>query len=392
MQDLDFKRLQQLIEIASQASSETLKLPLPRRFDLPVVQEYLDTFLGNMEVTIDTFLKDDAPAANIARAVLEETDFGRILRERNISRQAFEQMLLMRRFQLNNAPIFTLRDSLCARLDDMDIGSEVPMQFLRPPYDVVFLEFGQAENRGKSSYKVYAFDEVFTLEGAYISFHEDCDGSILSEAGIETLGIDRKKPLTCMEFAFTGSPYNASKKRQSVLSDMGAYLSLYWTDDDQSVEETLERHFRLLEAREALSPAMMATIRENLGRVAKTLLYLGTGNREMHEENEASRLADRLTTMKNPAKLRKVQRQQERTYDRVLIGPDRGYKPLEESLAHLERRTGVKPHFRRAHWAVRWYGKGRTQRKLVPIGLTLVNAKGFSDEQVNALVKDYEVF
>lgn len=385
------RRLKDLAGEAAKASPESLKLPLPRRFTLPVVQEYLDLFLGNALPTIDTLIQEEAPSVELFRILNVETSYGEMLKGRGINRQALEQMLQMRRFQLNSGPIFTFRDSLCARLDDMDIGATVPMVFLRPPYPYCYFEYGPAETRGITGYQVFAHGQPLILEGIYISFFESIDHGNLTDRGREVLGIDPEAPLRCMELSFTGSPISEKARARSVLADDGSYLSLMWTDDDRSIVDTLEAHFNLLRGTADVSPEMEASIRDNVTRLAKCMLYLGTGNREQTKESPQSELEARLASIKSAAKVKKVKRQIDRTYDRIVIGPNRPYKPLDKALQGVEGRTGVKPHFRRAHWSTRWYGKGKKQLKPVQIGLKLVNAKGLSEEETGALMRDYDV-
>lgn len=387
----DYRALYAIIQRTKELSTESLKLPLPRRFSLEPTQDYYQTFLGSMLTVIDILVQEDMALADIARGLIEETSYGAWFADKGINRRSLEQMLQMRRFQLRKAPIFTYRKSLCQKLDDMDIGSKVPMALLRPPYNDTYIEFGPAELRGQLGYQVFAAERWNILEGAYVSFHGDADRSILSEKGKQVLSIDEDSPLKCMEIAFTGSPLDADEDKQSVLNDTGAYISLYWTDDDQTIEETLKRHFSLIAERDNVSGEMRRSLEENMRRLAKALLYLITGNRYRSEETPERDLSKRLEALKNPAKARKVRSQLMRAYDRVVIGPDAPYVPLDERLQGIKHRTGVQPHFRRAHWSTRWSGKGKTIPRPVQIGITLVNAEGLSDEDVMLLQKDYDV-
>lgn len=392
MTDRTIERLKTLSRIAESYSSEALKLPLPRRFEFDVVQEYYTLFLGSILTVIDVLLEEDKPAADIARVLLNETEHGQLFRDRGINREALEQMLLMRRFQLQKAPIFTYRSSLCLRLHDMDIGKSVPMSFLRPPYDTCFIEMGPAESRGELAFEVAANNHVLPLEGAYVSYHADASGEILSDRGREILAIERNKPLRCMEIAFSGSPTKMTDHRQSILSDPAMYLSIYWTDDDQAIEATLNKNLALITERKELPEAEYSTIRINMQLLTKAMLYLATGNREQIEDKALSSSLDRMINLKSPAKLRKVARQTERQYDRILVGPNKPYLPISEAVDNVEQRTGVKPHFRRAHWSTRRVGVGRTEVRAVQIGVTLVNKEGLSDDEASALVRDYDVY
>lgn len=380
------------MEEAKGYSTESMKLPLPRRFRMETTQEYMAIMLGEVLASIDELVLRGGTSGSIAKALIEDSGHGPWLRDKGFSRTAIEQLLQMRRFQSQGGRIFTYRTSLCQHLDDMDIGARVPMSFMMPPFPVCYLEFGPAEDRGSLPYQVHAQEETWLpLEGVYITYHEDSDTSVLSQRALTVLGIEPESPVQCLELTFTGSPIGLEPMYRSIIGDMATYISLYWSDNEQTIEETLRRHFLLFKERAFLSDDSRHSLEDNVRRLAKALLYLGTGRREQVEENEESNLARRIGAVKNPGKARKVEGQLKRAYDRVVIGPNRPYVPLEETLEGIKRRTGVRPHFRRAHWSTRWSGPKKSILKPVQIGLTLVNAEGLSDEEMSLLQKDYDV-
>lgn len=385
------KKLMGLMEDARKLPEDALKLPMPKRFNLDVCQDYFKSFVGNLLPTMDVLINEGFALGDISKRLIEDTAYRDWLNECGISRNAFEQMLLMRRFQINNSPVFTYRESLCKKLDDMEIGKKVPMELFRPPYDTCFIEFGPADKRGDLGYTIYSMDDYFPLEGAYVGFHKKTEGDVLSSHGRSVLSIKDGDDIRCVEIAFTGSPINLDEEKKSVLADMGTYISIYWTDDSQSIEETLDKHFRLFEENNSLPSKMVESLKENIIRLTKALLYLISGNRYQETEEHEERLSRRLDALKNPAKARKLSRQRYKLYDRVVIGPNRPYVPLKERLKGVADRTGVVPHIRRAHWSSRWSGPKKSILKPVEIAATLVNAKGISDEDAALLQKDYDV-
>lgn len=385
------KKLIGLMEEARKFPEDALKLPAPKRFALDVSQDYFKSFVGNLLPTMDVLINEGLALGDISKRLIEDTGYRDWLKECGLSRNALEQMLLMRRFNLNNAPVFTYRESLCQKLDDMDIGKKVPMELFRPPYDTCFIEFGPADIRGSLGYTIYSMDDYFTLEGAYVGFHKKTEGDVLSKHGKSILSIKEDQDIRCMEIAFTGSPISIEKDKRSVIADVGTYISIYWTDDSQSIEETLDKHFRLFEENNSLPGEMVESLKENIIRLTKALLYLISGSRYQEPEEHERELSRRLDALKNPAKVRKLRRQTFRLYDRIVVGPDRPYIPLEERIKGVAERTGVKPHVRRAHWSSRWSGPKKSVLKPVQIDVTLVNAKGLSDEDASMLQKDYDV-
>jgi len=387
-------KLKDLIDQMRSYPSGALELPLPRRLSFEHPQEFWQGLAGNMNATLDVLLEEGMPAANISKVLLEESSYGDLLRELNISRTALESMVLARRFMISKAPIFTLRTSLCQRLDDMEIGKHIPMMFIKPPYPTCYFEFGPAEDRRTSPYRVWAKGKLYTLEGAFITYHEDADGSLLSKEAKDAFELDFEKPLRCMEVSFTASPCAAQPDGEDsvVMFDEGFYWSTYWTNDEQGVESTLERTIEFLKDRNTEIEPAADNLRENMELLTKALLYLMTGNREKVPDNQQQELESRLASIQNPVKRRKAEQKLKRTYNRVLVGPNKPYVPLEQALDDTEHRTGVRPHFRRAHWSTRWSGKGKTVLKPVQIGLTLVNREALSDKDADSLVRDYDVF
>lgn len=388
----DLEKLMEIMEASKRLPEEALKLPLPKRFALDLTQDYYKSFLGNFLPVIDTLLdEEDKPFAEIAKAIVEETGYKDWLNEIKVTRESLEQMLQMRKFQLEKSPVFTYRESLCLKLNDMDIGSKVPMKLIKPPYNHCYFEFGPASERGGLGYKIFANDSFHILEGAYVSFHEKADADLLSAKGKEILSIDSKENIKCIEIGFTGSPLSLPKEKQTAFSDIGTYISIYWTDEDQTIEETLNKHFRLFESNKSIPDEMVSSLKENIVFLTKAILYLISGNRYQEIEEPERKLSRRIDALKNPAKVRKALRQKYKLYDRVLVGPNSPYVPLEDRLRRVSERTGVKPHIRRAHWSSRWSGPKKSVLKPVQIDVTLVNAEGLSDDDISMIQKDYDV-
>lgn len=376
---------------AHDVSPETLKLPLPRRLELSVARQYVETLLGNQLIVVDELIKRGDTTTEIAKVLFEETSHGTNPDLPQYNREQTEQMVQVRRFQIEKARIFTFRTSLCQRLDDMDIGAKVPMSFIFPPFPIFFLEFGPADERGSLGYQVLAGGAGHDLEGTYISYYDDVDPGIMSERGRETLGLQKGKPVRRLELCFTASPVKAPESRRTIINDTAMFASLYWTDDDLAIEEILKRHFVLFTDNPEMSDAHCENLMTNIHRVTKCLLYLRSDSRHQEAVNEAKDLEDRLSDMKNPTKKRKAERRLDRAYDRIVIGPNKAYRPMSEVLDSIEHRSGVRPHVRRAHWSSRWAGKGRAELRPVKIDAVLVNAGALSDDDANLLRKDYDV-
>lgn len=391
MDHIDIKHVVKLIERARELPEDALKLPAPKRATLEITKDYLESFLGSVKYTIDDLITQGMPSGEIYRYCFLTEECRNWLQEANVSRESFETMVQARRFQLSSAPVLTYRTSLCQKLDDMEVGSKVPMALLKPPYNNCYIEFGPSEEREQSKYTIFSAGEYFTLEGAYISFFQNVNKNIISSNGYEKLSIHKESPMRCFEISFTASPLSMKGNNRTVFADLGTYISFYWTDDNQTIEETLNKHFSLMEDNKNIPDKMIRSIKDNMLRLTKALLYLMSGNRYQEKEKIESDLSRRLRALKNPAKARKLTRQLYRRYDRIVVGPNKPYVPLSERLDSVYARTGVKPHIRRAHWSSRWSGPKKAVLKPVQIDATLVNAQGLSDDDVSLLQKDYDI-
>jgi hypothetical protein len=394
MDQKDIEEFKRVTQMARSYPEECLKLPLPRRFEFEAFQKTLELVTGNALVVIDQLVKEGLPAAHVSRILNEDSTYYQTFKLMGITRQQIDQLVQMRRFYAAKAPIFTFRESLCRRMDDVEIGDSVTAEFFRPPHETCYFEFGRAEERGNLPYTVFANKRYSLLEGCYISFFESVDQSVLSQYARELMEIDPKAPLRCLEIYLCASPSAEGESNRTVLNDQGAYFSLMWTDDSLSIHELLRRQVKLVTETQPDSDVeekMAQSFHNNLDLVATCLLYLTSQHRKEINELTLTDLKIQAKNLKSPAKLKKVQRKLQKAYDRIVIGPDQDYVPLAESLKRIEGRSGVRPHIRRPHWAIRRHGEGRAKKRLTFIPMAFVNASELNDKDRAALTSDYDV-
>lgn len=391
--------LKSLLEEIHRLQGDHLALPMPKRLRLPAVAEYRRLFMGNMLTVIEAFLDDEVPNTEIVDAVMGNPQYAGFLREVGISRTGFEVQLIALRFEHKPSPVMTLRTSLNARLEDMGIGKSVPVELLRPPYPVTYIEFGPAEDRATSPYRAVAGGVGAILEGAYVAEHEQARVDFLRPRVLESLKLDPEKPARVLEISFTGSPLGLQEAHRSVAFDQSDFLTLYIQDESEPLVDVLERHlseelanpFDTIGARAGFDQDLADHFRHNVRHLMRALLYImHRESRTLEPDEQESALRQRLDQAKEK-KRAKLERQLNRTYDRVLLGPDRPYTPIKDLVAGLKLPPGTKaPHYRIGYYAVRWVGSGEKRRPEVRrVKPSLVNFHLVEDSLPE--MKDYDV-
>lgn len=379
--------------------SSISKLPLPKRFEISEVKQIKEMVAGNLGVLIEALVESKMSTSAIAHAIYSNEDHYESIRAAGVSKVSLEALIMQSRFQIEKSPLFTLRDSLCKRLQDIEIGKDVPANFLRPPFNCCYMEIGEAENREKSTFKSYSNGKYKILEGAYCINNPVASIENLSKEAIETLELDRSKTARVIEICFTGSSFSLNPDdNNSVLADDCDIISIFIQDENESISDILDRHIELSNIKSKSMEQVLfgnnnagneffITLKENLYHLIKSFLYIHSDRKIEIKETEHSDLMKKITENKNNKKTKKLKKQMQRAYDRIVIGPKTKYIPIENALNEIKIKTGVRPHLRRGYLGVRWTGKGRVNAKITWVKPAIIN----SSEDKSNLIKDYLV-
>ena len=366
----------------------TLALPLPRRRQLPLVKEYAETYLtgNNTMLAMDLLIEAGLSSQKIYGDLSTHSDHIEFLKATGQNQVSVSAYIQQRRFELLQGRLFTLRGSLIQRLNDFDIGEKLPVSFLHSPYQTVYLEFGEAENRAKSELKDA---QGCYIEGVYISECEDIDVSEMSEQAREGLKLKSGQPARIFEMGFTQSPLNhPNPAYQMAMFDITHYIALVVQNEEETVEELIDRHLDYYVKNAQVGPALKDDLDHLMPLVVKALLYINADQNELKDDKEFSDLAKRLEKVADK-KRAKLERQADRAYDRILVGPDGPYTPLSDIQNKFAGK--IKPHFRRGHFAIRWVGSGEDKEgRLTWIKPALVNKEAF--EEAGLELPNYDVF
>ena len=275
------------------------------------------------------------------------------MRRATVSFGVLEAALTSLRYAYAGGWLFQTRDELDARLRQTDIGDQAPCKFLRLPYPVMFLEFGES----RSTPLTISHDDsgAHVLEGVYLSEHR--------------LGSDARM----LYFLFCGSPMD----KRNLLDDVTRSFALPIDREEDPPETALAAmvdHYRGLKHQQRTPEYQVQECVEAIYRAAKVLLYLNSHHPVTESRLEYSELQQRLQRVK-AGKRAKLERKAHRAYDRVVIGPRSTESPAESSSHH----RSVEAHWRRGHYRLQAYGPKRVDRKLIWIEPTLIGADSLTD-------------
>jgi hypothetical protein len=380
------------------------RLSLPKRLEIPEIAKLKKSITGNLDIVIDVLVESGDSTNSIAQLVLNNQAHLESLRAAEISRVALETQIIATRFQKAKSLVFTLRNSLSMRLADLDVGMEIPVKFIRPPFDCCYIEFCEAESRQDCTMTMYGENHNMIVEGAYCLNYNNASLKHLSQAALHALDLDRTKPARIIEICFTGSPYypkSTNMPPEAAYMDMCELISLIIQDEDEPLHDVINRHIqysidsnkglkRMLHGDSKVGDGFKCSIFENLNHLLKSLIYINSDLKTEVVQSDHANLLCKIASIKNPKKLSKLNGQLKRSYDRVLLGPATRYTPLNETLDKIHALTGVKPHVRRGYFGIRWTGTGRVDAKSTWIKPAIINAN--SVDGIHDLLKDYLVF
>lgn len=248
---------------------------------------------------------------------------------------------------------FKLEDALVELLEQTDLDDDIPLSYLIPPYEMVYVELGT--ERALGTFLPNVETGLHVLEGAYVErgFHRECGDSLY--------------------FVMTGSPIG----HQHAADDATMAVLLPLADLQAPLGKTLDAAFH--RARDAASSMglrtmpekMLKPILESLILVAKALLYISLPDARKQIHAERTEMEKGFRALKSSAKRAKAQRKLSRTYDYILVSAPPAARPGTGQANATGVRT-VKPHWRRGHYRLHRHGPALALRKLLFIAPTLV--------------------
>ncbi len=235
---------------------------------------------------------------------------------------------------------FQTTDALESMLHDTDFGQDIPASWFRPPFNEVYLEFG--EHRRFPTKITDPTSGEHIIEGCYLL------------AGL-TPSLRDKSLVRGFDLILFGSPAG----KTGVMDDCFTHLGLPISDESMPISALVDEVVAHYQARSDFPNA--SVIRPVVEHVAKILVYLGTKEARQHEVLVGTEAIKRLAAIKSSAKLEKASRQAARLYDRIIVGPS--VLPPTMAGGPGSRSDGIRPHVRRGHFRAQAYGPQHSLRR-----------------------------
>ena len=282
---------------------------------------------------------------------------------------------------------------------ETDIGSKTPLEFLRLPYNNIYLEFGDKRiDRG-----MYLNDDTtgnHIVEGAYImesdTHHIELKGQAKGEElfMFDALGIDMGQPMRVLQIFFTGSPIGKSGGL-----DDDTFLNVYVyipNETTLTMDELIEKHIAFYTRNrqlqntvnsfgkkvEGMSAENTANFIKMFKLLVSTLLYLNSDEPILEVANKYTEAMKRVNQL-SPAKRRKALNKAIVSVNRTFVGEEHH----GDGQFDYSDRKPASMHWRRGHYRTQSYGPKRSETKLIWIKPTIVN----KSDDISLKVKNYDV-
>lgn len=269
-------------------------------------------------------------------------------------------------FSERNGVILESTEGLDEWLEQTDIGHDISNTQFRAPFPAVYIHFGKPMKLSTDE------DDVVEFKGAYILSREiesyQIDWSDEHEvARARRWGLAEGDKVICYDIGFVDYMFAYGQ-----IVPIGSLISaLIKQDDSRSLVTTIREAMT-----EYWSDDEAVILTEKLNRIAKVLLYCGVNGVRMERINELSQARAQMNAL-GPKKRAKAERQTQRLYDRVVVGPDK--TPAMQTSEHSN--SGITPHWRRGHFRNQVHGPRNTLRKIVFVEPVIVRKDLLDGEQ-----------
>ncbi len=286
--------------------------------------------------------------------------------------------LIPYKFRKLNGNILTTSDVIEEKLEVTDIGNDIPISYLRPPFKNCYIEFTESRTSSLIVYNEISGEHI--LEGVYLSEVEILPDTEAMDLYIKTkefpYKLDSSKPLRVLDMMFTGSPIGKSNVGDDALRMQGFYVQ----DDDLTVNEQL-RFIENTYGKDEDFADDLNYLSSTLKHMAKVLLFVNCKQYRDTAFNERQEMEKQVSSIKSPAKLRKFNKKLRKSYNRLIIKPeDHVVYKSDDKNKHSDNHEPKKAHWRKGHFRMQPYGAGASRRKVIYIEPTIVGGL-FADKK-----------
>ncbi len=363
----------------------TYKLPHPVRIRCTQENEHQNDIINSMydmilvDVDLESFSLDCLVHIAIERSPQLWRGF---LNQSDTAHNAFigiSSAIMPYKFKKLDGNILTTSNQVDQLLLDTDIGDDIPIAYLRPPFKTCFIEFTEDRISPIKVYNEQTNEHI--LEGVYITETtiqpEDEAMKILSKDS----DIDITKEVRVLDLMFIGSPIGKAHNEDDALRIQGFYIQ----DNNITIKSELERIVNLY-GNDHDFAGDINYLSDALNHMAKVLLFMNCKQYRDTAFNERKEIVKKISSLKSPAKMKKYNKKLRKSYDRLVIKPEDHviYEKTSKDKKHSEGHAPKKAHWRKGHFRMQPFGPGATKRKVLFIEPTVVGG-------VFAKTKSYNV-
>jgi len=354
----------------------TYKLPHPVRIcssehmemELTQQDKMFDEILGDID--LENYSVDYLASLALSNAPqLKEYYKEQGLSEHNIG-IAVGSILIPYKFRRLKGNILTTSNEIDGMLEETDIGDDIPIAYLRPPFKNCYIEFTEDRTSPISVFNIESGEHI--LEGVYMSEVEILPNTpqmkLYENSANFKRFIDFNKPLRIIDMMFTGSPIG----KKSVTDDALRMQGFYVQDDKTTVNDELKSIVADYGSDDDFANDINY-LEQALSHMAKVLLFVNCKQYRDTAFNERKELMKKVCSLKSPSKIKKYNKKLRRTYDRLIIKPeDHIVYEKSNNREHSSGHQSKKAHWRKGHFRMQPYGEGASKRKVIYIEPTVV--------------------
>ncbi len=373
-------------------NSDLHRLCLPARYKIPQFKATFRAVLGNAIEFADANIPKNSVhgGKDLAIAAYEESDIGAQLSKLFETYTDLLQVYsIIHRFDRDNGKIFTLTESLMDRLLDCATpGSNIHAGIFQLPFENIFLEFGNNEQRESCRIKrEYHGYQNLIVEGVYISEHKGDPRSntidMRKHFGLLT------EPYRVIEVGISLSPYSLIPYNDGKMgvNPLLTYFHICIPNDDMPLNEVIKLNQGWLKGQ---VPEDIFTL------VYNAVLYLNLDSRVQKTISMPNEIMDRLSTVTNPNKKKKAAIAASKAYSHIQIGSTTQYRVLSDINKQLKKssKPGTKPpHARRGYFGIRYVMNDEDQQepKITWIKNAIIHKELLSQDEIELIERQYQV-
>lgn len=345
-----------------------------KRIMAPIYEGVVKDYMANLSISLGKAAADLSFFPSFRQAFALDID------EEPTTKAA--RFLCALRYDLAGGRTFEIDPSLNFLLEYTDIGNKAPGALFQLPFDVIYFHLPI------NSLKITVGEFTLPLDGVYINKLSDEELEKKARQRLGELGPFDGYELYFISDCLENNPF------KSIFLHTRLIIPHTWYDDP--LEDILNRQMLVYQQMGKVNESNLTLddLQKNLleltSHVMKCLLFINSDEVITKEVNQLRELeAKEKRVANNKAKLRKIQQQKARAFNRIVVShsPDENQKAVEAGLAGS---TSRRAHWRRGHIRNQAYGEGRTLRKPKWIRPSLISGVG-SKKQERVEDKNYIV-